>query len=96
MDVDEVRHVSHAVFGNGYLVEVGAAIATHPKLQVTQKAIVAATSLDKGLVNVAVGRLEKGRLLQRLPREGREQPFLRVESVLWQAFVDFQDELRRA
>lgn len=92
---EDLRDVSNAVFGNRYFLEVSAAVAAHPKIRFLQKDLVEATGIEKGLVATVVKRLEAGRLITRLAREGREQPFEREVSPLWHHVGALRDELRR-
>ena len=93
MDEEQQRQVSHQLFNNSYMLEVGTAIAQHPKERFTQQDLVAATSLDKALVRTVLVRLDKGAFIEALPRDGQKRPFHRIPSVLWQQFEELRLEL---
>lgn len=80
---DRMSGVSRGAYGNAYLLEVAAAIADFGKDRFRQKDVVTATGLDKGLVALALKKLEAGDLIRRVAPEGRDHPFLRLESVYW-------------
>lgn len=96
MDDESIRDISFQLFGNRYLLEVGTAIESHPKERFIQKDVVLATGLDKALVGAALKKLERGYLITRLTKEGREQPYSIEPSVLWSAYTRFLEELRLA
>ena len=93
MDQEEQREVSHQLFNNSYMLEVGTAIAQHPKERFTQQDMVAATSLDKALVRTVLVRLDRAGFIEALPRDGQKRPFYRTPSVLWQHFEQLHLEL---
>jgi hypothetical protein len=93
MDRDSRRKVSHAVFGNAYVLEVGAAIAHWPKESFTQQDIAQALAADKGVVRTAFMRLASSALIEHLPKDGPKHPYQKVGSVMWEAFLAFEREL---
>lgn len=95
MPTEHLRRVSHETFGNAYMLEVGSAIANHPKDVFVQRQLVEATGLDKGLIASVIRRLENATLITRLPPDGRERPFLRSPSIFWEILDRFYDETSR-
>lgn len=85
--------VSRGAYGNSYLLEVAAAIADCAKEKFRQKDIVDATGLDKGLVGVAMKKLEGADLIRRAPAEGRDHPYVRADSVYWRNAQRHREEL---
>ena len=96
MDSEEVRSVSHSLYGNRYFLEVSATIAAVSQRTTTQKELAALAQIDKSLVALVVSRLLDAGLLRRSPGDGRERPLLPKDSVFWQLAADLLRELRDA
>lgn len=79
---NSVRHLSRALFRQDCKLEVIAAIARHPSGRFTLFDLVPSEDVASRY-HKALQDLCDAHLLQRLPKEGRLQPYLRAESDLW-------------
>ncbi|HUR18146.1 MAG TPA: hypothetical protein VMZ51_04300 [Acidimicrobiales bacterium] len=94
MEPDEVRKVSHHLFGNAYLLESANAIGYFSDGMFTTTEVARAVQVDRNLVATALVRLENAGVIKRLARAGREQPYERVQTVFWSLCAVLLEELR--
>jgi DNA-binding IclR family transcriptional regulator len=92
MELADVRHVSKALLGNAYLLEVAAAVAALAEGQFFAREIARRLGVADSLVAPALQRLESGGLLKRLPKVANYQVFERVPSVFWAFSQELLDE----
>ena len=93
MDLESRREISHHLFGNKFALEVGAAIATYEKERFTQQDIALVTGIDKSCVRTAFVRLHRGQLIEEAGPERPKNPYKRVESTMWEAYIALRTEL---
>jgi hypothetical protein len=94
MEPGDVRGASHHLFGNAYLLESANAIGRFSDGVFTVTEVARAVEVDRNLVATALARLEKARVIKRLARAGRDQPYERVQSVFWSLCTALLEELR--
>jgi hypothetical protein len=94
MEPGDVRGVSHHLFGNAYLLESASAIGRFSDGMFTTTEVARAVQVDRNLAATALARLESAGVIKRLARDGREQPYERVQSVFWSLCTALLEELR--
>lgn len=94
MDHADVRHISKALLGNAYLLELAAAIAGVADGHFFAREMAKRLGVADSVVTPAVGRLEAAGLLKRLPRVANYQEFERVPSVFWSLSEQLLQETR--
>jgi len=97
MNSEEVRSVSHELFGNRYMLEIVCAMVRDSRPTFTQVEISRATGIGVGQVRLVFNRLEKAGYVKRDPKDKQEQPMRRIrpKDPLWIALPSILDEIQR-
>lgn len=94
MDTEQIRALSRHAYGNAYLLEVVACIESWPKERFRPKDISDQIYVASNLVTLVLTKLVRAGLLEKLPKEGQDQPYLRYPAKYWESTAEYVRHLK--
>src|SRR4051812_342964 len=89
----EIQQLSKHLLGNGYRLQVAAAIHDCPPEELYPDGIAARCGLKEARVGEQLRHFALAGMLTALKRDGRKQPYQRRSSVYWRACNELLEEL---